>query len=135
MTDESNTCEVCGEEAEWIDAHHVDYVEDITVDACRECHWEIHHTDKHPDLTPPDEQVEDYYGVDGVVDKSKIPSRPGWTIQIKKVLCGKDNCPNCPHGPFYYYYKRIGDDIRCEYGGKVTDAMFISQTRLAEFSD
>jgi len=126
-------CELCGETSARIDSHHIDYIKDETIDVCKGCHSEIHNTQEHPELKPPDGQIDDFYGFSGVVDKSRIPSRPGWTIQIKTVLCGNEKCDNCPHGPYYYYYKREGEKIYCEYGGEVTDGMMAEQKRLVEY--
>lgn len=39
------------------------------------------------------------------------------TIVTKKVPCGKD-CDGCPHGPYDYRVKRVGDSLEWEYLGR-----------------
>jgi len=126
-------CDVCGEFKENVHEHHIDYQKDKTIDACRACHEEIHHTEKHPELKPPQDQLNNYWET-GAVDKSKIPSRPGWGISIKKVVCKKENCNQCPHGPYYYYHKRSREGVKYEYGGKVLPYMFQEQATLADYA-
>ena len=40
-------------------------------------------------------------------------------VVIKKVPCGKDNCSQCPHGPYKYIVTREGDSHNWEYKGAV----------------
>jgi hypothetical protein len=129
-------CELCGQCSDWIDGHHVSYADDETILVCRSCHSDIHNTEKYPELTPDVEDLNGYYGVKfQEVNMSKIPSRRGWTKQIKTIPCGRDECATCPHGLYYYYYRRQGDDVRCEYGGKVTESMMANQSRLSEYGE
>lgn len=128
-------CELCDSESDWLDEHHVSYEPEETITVCRDCHADIHNTNKYPDLKPDVEDLSEYYNRHELhVDLGKVPSRDGWTTQIKYIPCNNDGCPNCPHGPYYYYYQRQGDTVRCEYGGMVTEDMLADQATLSDFS-
>jgi hypothetical protein len=87
-------------------------------------------------LKPGGEDVSNFYGVRArEVNMTEVPTRDGWSKQIKTIPCGRDECTTCPHGPYYYYYRRRGDDVRCEYGGKVTASMMANQSRLSEYGE
>jgi hypothetical protein len=128
-------CEICGATDRRIESHHISYQSEERIDVCRQCHEDIHHTDRYDSLQPEHSEQSDYYNSSIEVDKSQVPARPGWTVQIKHIPCSGSDCPSCPHGPYYYYYKREGDDVLCEYGGVVQDSMLMSQTSLAEFTN
>ncbi len=40
------------------------------------------------------------------------------TYQLEKVRCGKPNCEKCPHGPYWYGYKRVSGKLVSFYVGK-----------------
>lgn len=40
-----------------------------------------------------------------------------WTYRSEWIKCGK-NCSGCPHGPYWYRYRREGDRLKKEYVGK-----------------
>ena len=40
------------------------------------------------------------------------------TYQLEKVNCGKPNCEKCPHGPYWYGYKRVNGKLVSFYVGK-----------------
>ena len=40
------------------------------------------------------------------------------TYQLERVKCGKPNCQKCPHGPYWYGYKRVGGKLKSFYVGK-----------------
>jgi len=40
------------------------------------------------------------------------------TYQLEKVKCGKPNCEKCPHGPYWYGYKRVNGKLKSFYVGK-----------------
>lgn len=40
------------------------------------------------------------------------------TYQLEKVSCGKPNCEKCPHGPYWYGYKRVNGKLVSFYVGK-----------------
>lgn len=42
----------------------------------------------------------------------------GWTLQLEKVACGKATCKTCPHGPYWYAYRRQGARLVSKYIGK-----------------
>jgi len=129
-------CELCGDAAEWLDDHHISYDPERTVRVCRSCHSDIHHTNKHSELKPETGDLTDFYSRDEIhVDESKIPSRSGWTIQVKYIPCTDGHCGNCPHGPYYYYYRRRGDTVHTQYGGRVTEDMLANQSELSQFLD
>lgn len=132
---ERSCCELCGSVADYIDKHHISYSPEETIAVCRSCHSDIHHTNQHPELTPKETELTQFYEeADIHVDLSRVPDRDRWTKQIKYIPCNNDDCSNCPHGPYYYYYKREGDGVTCEYGGKVTDEMIADQRQLTEFT-
>jgi len=124
-------CHRCGATDVRIEHHHTDYDADETVPLCRDCHAGVH-ASEDDELKPPQEQVDAYYERPRV-RRSQLPQRRGWTVQIKMVPCNRDNCPDCPHGPYYYYYQRQGDKVVCEYGGIVPDGYLVDQKQLAEF--
>lgn len=39
-------------------------------------------------------------------------------VQEEMVSCGKENCNNCPHGPYIYEYKREEGEVISKYKGK-----------------
>lgn len=41
-----------------------------------------------------------------------------WTYRFEYVRCGKKSCKSCPHGPYWYRYRREGPKVRKEYVGK-----------------
>jgi len=43
----------------------------------------------------------------------------GWTIRIRAVKCGKQNCRKCPHKFYAYRQKRIDGKIKTKYLGVV----------------
>lgn len=130
----SDECDLCGDAAEWIDDHHVSYNPEETIRVCRSCHAEIHNTNKHPSLKPDGDELTAFYNRDNIhVDMSKVPSRDGWTTQIKYIPCSGGRCDSCPHGPYYYYYQRRGEEVRTEYGGKVTEDMLADQSTLSDY--
>ncbi len=45
--------------------------------------------------------------------------KDGWTWEQEYVRCGKSACKSCPHGPYWYRYKREGKNVKKEYCGKV----------------
>jgi hypothetical protein len=45
----------------------------------------------------------------------------GETYRSEWVKCGNPRCRSCPHGPYWYAYKRDGKKIRKRYVGKVRD--------------
>lgn len=134
MSDSQPECELCGDQSKWIDGHHISYQPEETVAVCRQCHSEIHHSNKHPELKPDAADVTRFYGArSSEVNMTQIPTRRGWSKQIKTIPCSRDSCTECPHGLYYYYYRREGDDIKCEYGGTVTESMMANQSRLSEY--
>ncbi|MFO3798116.1 MAG: hypothetical protein ACK8QZ_12720 [Anaerolineales bacterium] len=42
----------------------------------------------------------------------------GWTLRLEKVKCGKPTCKTCPHGPYWYAYRRQGNKTVSKYIGK-----------------
>jgi len=123
-------CHICGN-SESLDTHHVDYEKPETKKLCRSCHVKVHKEDGyHDELLPPESQ-RGHTVADIEVDKTQIPPRDGYSIQLKYIPCGKD-CGSCPHGPYYYYYKRDGDKVCCEYGGKVPSEMLEAVEGRAE---
>lgn len=40
------------------------------------------------------------------------------TYQLEKVNCGKPNCEKCPHGPYWYGYRRVNGKLVSFYIGK-----------------
>jgi hypothetical protein len=43
---------------------------------------------------------------------------PAETFVQEKVKCGKAHCRSCPHGPYWYAYRREGKRIKKRYVGK-----------------
>lgn len=43
---------------------------------------------------------------------------PGWTYELEWVRCGKPTCSTCPHGPYWYRYRRVLRRLTKEYVGK-----------------
>lgn len=41
-----------------------------------------------------------------------------WTLQLERVPCGKADCVTCPHGPYWYGYRRRGTRTQKKYMGK-----------------
>jgi hypothetical protein len=126
-------CEICDSYTEDVEDNHISYTPERTVTLCYDCHAEVHNTDKHPKLTPESGEAESYYRDYGVVDMSKVPSMSGWTKTIKSIPCGDDGCNKCPHGPYYYYTRRVDDKQKMEYGGKVTADMMMSQKTISDY--
>jgi hypothetical protein len=46
--------------------------------------------------------------------------KDGWTYEQEYVRCGKAACKSCPHGPYWYRYRREGPKVKKEYVGRVT---------------
>lgn len=40
-----------------------------------------------------------------VVDSFRMGTR---TYQLREVVCGRDNCTKCPHGPYWYVVVAVG---------------------------
>lgn len=40
------------------------------------------------------------------------------TFEQEYVRCGKPGCRRCPHGPYWYAYRREGGKVRKRYVGK-----------------
>jgi hypothetical protein len=40
------------------------------------------------------------------------------TFRQQLVRCGKKGCRSCPHGPYWYAYRREGRRLRSRYVGK-----------------
>jgi hypothetical protein len=47
-----------------------------------------------------------------------MPSHNGWTYRAQWVKCGKSRCKSCPHGPYWYRFKKIKGRTKSEYVGK-----------------
>lgn len=45
----------------------------------------------------------------------------GWTLRFQKVKCSKPNCSRCPHGPYWYAYRRVNGKLISQYIGKKLD--------------
>jgi len=41
-----------------------------------------------------------------------------WFYQCEYVKCGKPTCKRCPHGPYWYGYKRDNGKMKKKYCGK-----------------
>lgn len=41
-----------------------------------------------------------------------------WTYQCEYVRCGKKSCSACPHGPYWYGYRRRDGLLRKKYFGR-----------------
>jgi hypothetical protein len=41
-----------------------------------------------------------------------------WTYEQESVKCGRPSCRSCPHGPYWYRYKREGKNVKKEYVGR-----------------
>jgi len=124
-------CYRCGTTDGRIENHHTDYEADETVPLCRECHAGVHASDDD-ELKPAQEQTDEYYD-HPKVERSKLPTRPGWTVTVEMTICNDETCSKCPHGPYYYYYKRIGGKMKKEYGGSVPDGCLVDQKQLADY--
>lgn len=42
----------------------------------------------------------------------------GFTIVLRRVACGKDNCTKCPHGPYWYYVYAVRGNAKTVYVGR-----------------
>jgi hypothetical protein len=42
----------------------------------------------------------------------------GWTLQLEFVRCGQAQCKSCPHGPYWYGYRRAGKRLQKHYFGR-----------------
>lgn len=40
------------------------------------------------------------------------------TFRQEYVKCGKSHCRSCPHGPYWYAYRKVGGKLRKRYVGK-----------------
>jgi len=109
---------------------HTSYNKDTTVTLCTSCHHKVHDkTEVLSELEPEGSR----YTVNTEVDKSKIPDKRGWSKVIQKNSCGKKNCAECPHGLYYYYVRRDGEEVEWEYGGRVEDSMLIQQKEIVDY--
>lgn len=43
----------------------------------------------------------------------------GWSVRCEYVRCGKTGCQSCPHGPYWYGYRREAGRTCKKYFGKV----------------
>jgi hypothetical protein len=50
-----------------------------------------------------------------LVDEKRIGAS---LYQLEKVRCGKGACKSCPHGPYWYGYRRTGGKLKSWYVGK-----------------
>lgn len=41
-----------------------------------------------------------------------------WTYRSEYVKCGKAACNSCPHGPYWYRYRKVAGKTQKEYVGK-----------------
>jgi hypothetical protein len=101
---------------------------------CEPCHHTIHDGSDRYDQYDPDVG---FFAVTTPVDKTKLPSRDGWKIRLKMSNCGQDTlCDNCPHGPYYIYFRYTGDgEKEEEYGGTVPEHAILSQKTLEDFTE
>jgi hypothetical protein len=67
-----------------------------------------------------------------LIDQEEIeppPTKPGREVvaqkrvgakvyQLEMVRCGKGACKSCPHGPYWYGYRRAGGKLKSWYVGK-----------------
>jgi hypothetical protein len=44
--------------------------------------------------------------------------KPGGTMQLELVRCGKPACRSCPHGPYWYRYWKESGRTKSKYVGK-----------------
>lgn len=42
----------------------------------------------------------------------------GWTLEQEWIKCGKASCGSCPHGPYWYGYRKEGKKTKKKYFGK-----------------
>ncbi|MBD1917427.1 MULTISPECIES: hypothetical protein [Cyanophyceae] len=68
----------------------------------------------------------------GILEEEEIeppPTKPGREVvdqkragaklyQLEMVRCGKGSCKSCPHGPYWYGYRRAGGKLKSWYIGK-----------------
>jgi hypothetical protein len=129
----TGSCSLCGSDCN-LETHHTRYDPPETIRICRSCHLGKIHTqsDAYSHLKPDDESG---YSPDQPVDTARIPSRPGWSVTIKRTTCNRDACSECPHGPYYYYVRRRGDSVEWDYGGVVPDEWFMQQPTLDTFHE
>lgn len=60
------------------------------------------------------------------VDPLQLPKtipgkdQPGlaWSYQLERVNCCKSKCSKCPHGPYWYAYRKAGGKVIKKYLGK-----------------
>lgn len=50
-----------------------------------------------------------------VVDQKRAGAK---LYQLEMVRCGKGACKSCPHGPYWYGYRRAGGKLKSWYIGK-----------------
>lgn len=55
---------------------------------------------------------------DGFIKEVNRILRRYGNIQVKYIRCGKKNCKSCPHGPYFYEFKRKGKKVKSIYRGK-----------------
>lgn len=41
-----------------------------------------------------------------------------WTMEARFVRCGKARCKTCPHGPYWYGYRKAGNRTQTRYFGR-----------------
>ena len=61
----------------------------------------------------------------------------GKWIQVERILCSLERCPNCPHGEFMYEYrqnKKTGT-TRVTFKGKGFDQQALGNLRFFEFTE
>jgi len=42
----------------------------------------------------------------------------GWALYLERIKCGRKDCHCCPHGPYWYGYRREGSRMKKKYFGK-----------------
>lgn len=53
-----------------------------------------------------------------VTQESATVRRTDWTHRLEYVKCGKDSCKSCPHGPYWYGYRKVAGRTKKKYIGK-----------------
>jgi len=49
----------------------------------------------------------------------RMRTKDGWTVTQESVKCGKKGCKKCPHGPYFYGYKKVDGKMQKRYFGKI----------------
>lgn len=106
-----------------VEEHHTQYEPEETITVCQRCHIEIHNTEKHAELRPPDEEAISPPGGDGGASKPEVClaylalNPDSTTTDVAKAVFSPDNTKetrNSDRKVRYYFEEKFSHLIEVD---------------------